>query len=265
MQDQTAPANQPTDTGFDWSQLPFHDEAAQAAMDQSDRMQGGTKRLGGTGPRLRLGPVPPQVRTPVPPQVRTLGTRRLASGRPKAQSTRSGAKSGDSGEDGEPSEPPPAGRLCECGCDRDISHKRADARYFEDKCRVRAQRARDAADPERVVERRLERLTVTELPGGCHAECRGEGVERDPEGAWICLKCGRPRTAVLAPVNGYDRRLAEVRSWMHNELAVVRRPRLPREWRTRPSRALSAQLRKTREGDWEVLAERRRARRQEAS
>jgi hypothetical protein len=164
--------------------------------------------------------------------------------------SRSSSRGGDSGDDGE-SEPPAGGRLCQCGCQQDISHRAAQARYLNDQHaaadRQRRKRERDEVNPNRVVERRLERLTVGDQPRKCR--CSTEGVDKDPEGAWICVACGRPRTVALTAVNSYDARLAEVRGWMRNERAEsrqVRRHRLPREWRTRPRRKLSAKLRTTR-------------------
>jgi hypothetical protein len=180
------------------------------------------------------------------------------AGRPKAQSTRSSARSGDSGPDSESSKPPQVGRLCICGCGRDISDKRAGAIYFDpEACRKRYQRGLDRAHPDRVVARKLKRLaaaerldelTADELPAGCR--CPGQGFERDPEGVPVCVPCGRPLTIGVRLVNGYDARLAEVRSWMRNDQAETRRVHRPRvsrkDWRTRPTRALSTKLRKTR-------------------
>jgi hypothetical protein len=54
--------------------------------------------------------------------------RARGAGRPKAQSTRSSARSGDSGDDSDSSEPPE--RLCACGCREDISHLAPQAKYL---------------------------------------------------------------------------------------------------------------------------------------
>ena len=156
------------------------------------------------------------------------------------------------GDPDDPDPEPPGARTCACGCERELRHHRAHAKYFDASCRKRGQRARDQENPERVVERRLERLTVADLARKCR--CSTEAVDKDPEGAWICVACGRARTVTLAGVNGYDVHLVEVRSWMRNDRAAVHRPRAPREWRTRPSRKLSAKLGKTR-GRWDTPRE----------
>jgi hypothetical protein len=139
--------------------------------------------------------------------VQTVGlTAKERAGRPRARgagrpavrgsSRRSSARSGDSGEDGEP-EPPQAGRLCQCGCGRSIDHLRRDARYFEACCRVRAQRARDEADSDRVAERDLARLMAASVdlaPVPCRCDPRRHLVD-----AGVCLHCGRARELSLEP------------------------------------------------------------------
>jgi hypothetical protein len=94
-----------------------------------------------------------------PPGSRT-GARPRGGGRPafRGASARSSAKSGDSGDDGvgDESEPPPAGRLCECGCGQGIAHRAAQALYLNDQhgsqpphARAADLRRRYAAGPRR--------------------------------------------------------------------------------------------------------------------
>jgi hypothetical protein len=170
-------------------------------------------------------------------------------------SRRGDRASSSSSDDPEPERP--AARPCACGCGRP---RQPGQNYFDDECRKRHERARkrkqralDREQPERVVERRLERITVADLVRRCR--CATRGADRDPENAWICVGCGRPKTLGRLRVNGYDAHLAEVRGWMRNDRAAVQHPRAPREWRTRPSRKLAAELRKTkRELKVEVVA-----------
>ena len=82
---------------------------------------------------------------------------------------------------------------------------------------------------------------------------------------YVCVPCGRPIVGAYSDVNGHhaDREVLEV---LAEEMRRGgRAPWVTREWRTRPSRSEAAKLRRTRDGDWEVLAERRRARREEAA
>jgi hypothetical protein len=206
----------------------------------------------------------PQGRRPDAPPELDRGsprTRARGAGRPKAQATRSSAQSGDSGsDDSESSEPPAVGRLCQLsGCDRDLPPSRPKycCDQHADLARKRRERRRDRANPDRIAERKLkrlaaaeslERLTAEELPRGCR--CSNEGVYRDPEGAWICRACGRPLNVAVTTRNGYDARMAEIREWMRNdhvETRTVHRHRVSREWRTRPTRKMAAQLRRTRQ------------------
>jgi hypothetical protein len=194
-----------------------------------------------------------RTRTRVTPPVRPPS--RPANGhapREARSDRRRGSRRGERGKSSSSDDPEPEPpRVCACGCGEDISHLAAQARYLDTTHRKRAQRARDRHEPERVVERRLPQLTVGDLPTKCR--CHGEATYRDPEHAIVCVACGRPKSLGRLRVNGYDARLAEVQGWMHNELAVIQHPRAPREWRTRPSRKLSAKLRKTR-GRWDEPA-----------
>lgn len=104
-------------------------------------------------------------------------------------------------DDGEPSEhEPPARRFCICGCGRDISHKRADAVYFDpDACRKRHKRAleRERSRAERPGIDRHRRDPYEELATheydalrkrvneGCH--CNGHHIADGPD---HCVKCG---------------------------------------------------------------------------
>lgn len=172
------------------------------------------------------------------------------AGRPKGRSAarRSSERSGDSGSaEGGESEPPQGGRPCICGCGRDVSHKRAGALYSDpEACRKRYQRERDRANPDRVNERDAKpdpRLRC----GGC-----GEGAYPFDH-RWWCLKCGRAIPRAYTDVNGHlaEREVLDVIA--ADSHRGTHKPRLAREWKTRPTRELSAKLRKTRK-DWKVSA-----------
>jgi hypothetical protein len=163
--------------------------------------------------------------------------------------SRRGERATSSSSD-DPDPETPAARPCACGCGRPRQAGKGQ-NYFDDECRKRharerkrKQRAREREEPDRVVERRLRQLTVGDLPTKCR--CRCEAIYRDPEHAIVCVACGRPKSLGRLRVNGHDAHLAEVRGWMRNDRATVQQPRAPREWRTRPSRKLSVELRKTR-------------------
>jgi len=101
---------------------------------------------------------------------RSLGTRRLAPGRPAPQrrttssASSRGSPSSDPDLGDEPPGHPPRARLCACGCLRSLEGRRANARYFDGACRVRALRARRAATrPQTWAE---VDVTVTAAPAG---------------------------------------------------------------------------------------------------
>lgn len=162
-----------------------------------------------------------------------------SSGRPRAghSSSSSSSSRGDpdseSAEgDGEPPPPDltPPPRICECGCGRSIAHKRADAQFFDNACRMRATRAR-------------ERVEVAAPVQAKSCQCdHGDVVDYDPDHDLVCVLCGRARGAVSTRINGYD----ATADLMRSNGVFVRRPRRTREWRTRPSRSEAARLRKTR-------------------
>jgi hypothetical protein len=173
----------------------------------------------------------------------------------RRRGSRRTATTARAGPGDDPDPEPPGPRSCGCGCGASIFHLAAQARFLDSTHRKRAQRSRDREQPDRVVERRLERLTIGELTRKCR--CSSEAVDIDPEGACVCVACGRPRTVALGAVNDYDAHLAEVRGWMRNERAEVRkvhRHRSARVWRTRPSRKMAAKLRKTRREYQEAAA-----------
>ncbi len=192
MSDETASSSQRTDTEVDWSQLHLNPEAAQAAMAQSDRMQGPTVSVRDRG--LVTRPVQRH-------------DRRLRSGRPavRGSSRRSSARSGDSGDDGEPSEPEPhpeapARRLCQF-CGRDIPADRSPrARYCSDQHADRdRQRRKRHRDRERDVRPptpqpadfwRMRQITdedLRRLREFVACRCNGRHLEFDPG---ECFRCG---------------------------------------------------------------------------
>jgi hypothetical protein len=113
---------------------------------------------------------------------RRMSPRPRGAGRPAARgsSRRSSAKSGDSGsEDGE-AEPPPAGRLCRCGCQASLAHYLNDTHAATD--RQRRKRERDSAPSEGDV-------GLPSVRCGCKPK-------RSPlEPGW-CHQCGHPRDGV---------------------------------------------------------------------
>jgi hypothetical protein len=118
-------------------------------------------------------------------------------------SRRSSARSGDSGSDSESSEPPPGGRLCECGCGQDISHRAAQALYLNDThaCADRQRRKRKRDRPQ-LAERpgvdrhrsdpysKLDRHEYEKLLSRAEAGCRCNG-HHIADGDGGCSKCGR--------------------------------------------------------------------------
>jgi hypothetical protein len=117
--------------------------------------------------------------------------------------------------------PPRPVRLCACGCGRDITHRRADAKTFGSSCR-----------------QRLARATAREQfnPGAAGAcRCANGFFYRDAEGDSVCAMCGHWVTRVVTPINGFDALDALLRS---NDTHVVRRP-LSREWRVARKKASS--------------------------
>jgi hypothetical protein len=161
----------------------------------------------------------------------------------RRRGSRRGERSRSSSRDDPDPEP---SRVCGCGCGEGISHLRPQALYLNETHRKRAQRARDRHDPERVLER-------TAAPGK-QRRCRCRGQAAYPyDHRWICCACGRPKAGLYSEVNG---RLAtrEVLDILAEEARRgAHTPALAREWRTRPTRELSAQLRKPR-GRWDQPA-----------
>jgi hypothetical protein len=172
-----------------------------------------------------------RVTAPAQPQARGLAAPRERRDRRTSSPTRAGP-----GDDGESAEPPSTGRLCGCGCREDISHLAPQAHYLNDTHGKRARRARDGVKRLAVADS-VEHLSAENLPRGCR--CGGELLDRDPEGDWICVPCGRPLKVPGTTPNGYDARMSKARDLMRNDKAEgrqVHRARRPREWRTRPTR-----------------------------
>jgi hypothetical protein len=132
-------------------------------------------------------------------------TRARGAGRPRAQATRSSARSGDSGSDGEP-----PGRTCACGCRADISHRAPQAKYLNkthgDADRQRRKRQRSRVGNPDVSGRdpylRLDTATFERLRRRVEAGCRCNGHHiSDPEDG-LCCKCGHRRGSA-APFVGF--------------------------------------------------------------
>jgi hypothetical protein len=195
------------------AELPRVVAREKAAMAQSDRMRGSTVSLRTSGPRLRLGPVPKPRR----------GARARGAGRPKAQSTRSSARSGDSGDDS-PSDKtePPRRRLCAL-CNRELPPGKrkycSDRHAVRDRVRRKRERERARDVTPRIPSTADDRRYRTWEPGdyerllarlGCR--CNGSHLVFR-EDAPRCRKCGHdyedpPRAE--APFYGFLRREAVV-------------------------------------------------------
>jgi hypothetical protein len=154
--------------------------------------------------------------------------------------SRRGERAKSSSSDDPDPEPP---RVCRCGCGESISHLAAQARYLNETHRKRAQRARDKANPDRVVEREREAGVVAGLPKPCR--CAAQAAYPHDH-RWVCCACGRPKAGFHSEVNGH----LATREFLEILADEARRgthtPLLRREWRTRPSRKMAAELRKTR-------------------
>lgn len=139
------------------------------------------------------------------------------------RSRRTAASSSSSSAD--PGDPSPADddgpRSCACGCGRDISNKRLDARTFGASCRQRLKRQSAASEePRRPV-----------LAESCH--CDSGFFYRDHDGDAVCGSCGCWIGKVSPRLIDYDEFDALMRS---NGTSVNRRP-IRREWNTRPRRS----------------------------
>lgn len=148
---------------------------------------------------------------------------------------------------------PPGARPCACGCGRPRPEE-AGQYYALDECRKRharerkrRQRSRDREEgTERHVARRVEAGDRPPQPGRCKPGCEGEAVYVDPEGAVVCVACGKPRTVTLRRVNGYDAWFRDRAAMMASNGVFVHKPQPRREWKTRPTRSEAAKLRRTR-------------------
>jgi hypothetical protein len=93
---------------------------------------------------------------------------------------RSFSRGGDSGSDPDEPEPPPAGRLCACGCGRNLSHRAAQARYLND--------AHAATDRQRRKRERDLLNGVPDLPELCRCTPKRQLVD-----GGVCVQCGHAR------------------------------------------------------------------------
>jgi hypothetical protein len=132
------------------------------------------------------------------------------AGNDRRRGSRRGERATSSSSD-DPDPEPPAARPCACGCGRPRQPGKGQNYFDPVECkrrhareRKRTQRARDRDEPNRIVERRLPGLTLADLPTKCRPGCGGEAVYEDPEGAIVCVACGRQKTRGRLRVNGYD-------------------------------------------------------------
>jgi hypothetical protein len=79
----------------------------------------------------------------------------------------------------------------------------------------------------------------------------GGALVADADGDPVCMRCGRPCSKITTRLNGYDETAALMRELPKDNSLPAHKA--PREWRTRPSRKLSAKLRGTR-GRWDKHA-----------
>lgn len=115
-------------------------------------------------------------------------------------------------------EPPRPVRFCACGCEREITHSRADAKTFGASCRSRIKRDRDGQAP-----RELRTC-----------QCESGFFYRDVEGDAICGQCGCWLAKITSSIVDAEYRDAEAE--MRSNGVYVTRRLVPREWRTRPAR-----------------------------
>lgn len=182
---------------------------AREYLEQHARKHGGvlvtqTQRIGLDGRRTierRVDHFPPPKPVRIANPARRSMPRARGGGRPRAQATRSSARSGDSGsEDGESSEPPPARRVCGCGCGESIDHLAPQARYLNETHRARAAKRRERHRPEegigllgnyRVRSKVEHEALLRRVLEGCR--CNGSHI-----GDEHCIKCGHDRVGVAA-------------------------------------------------------------------
>jgi hypothetical protein len=112
-------------------------------------------------------------------------------------------------------------RFCACGCNREITHRRADAQTFGASCRQALARAE--------ARRRLQ----PDAARTC--QCESGFFFRNAEGDAVCGLCGCWLARVTGPVGDFDL-FAEA---MSTNGTYVRRRVVPREWRTRRLEAVS--------------------------
>jgi hypothetical protein len=108
----------------------------------------------------------------------------------RARRSSSPSRAGPSDDEGPSDEPPPAGRLCECGCGFPLTGRRPQCRYLNVTHRKRHQRERDRQTPDRVALRAVENGTATR-PRRCG--CRPAHNLHD---RGVCVKCGHARVDV---------------------------------------------------------------------
>jgi hypothetical protein len=153
--------------------------------------------------------------------------RARGAGRPAARRSTTPSRAGPSDDEGPSDEPPPAGRLCACGCGLDISHRAPQARYLTEAhaafARQRRKRAR-ARDWNPDVSRRDPYLRFDEptyeqlrkrIEDGCR--CNGHHIA-DPEDHH-CTKCGHRRGWALPVGATVPARSAETRRARSSEVA----------------------------------------------
>lgn len=223
-------------------------EAVAAAVRRRERMkaqncQPAACDEGGRWTRTSYGTVSQSPAPPPPQRTRSSGRAPREARNSRRRGSRRGERATASSSDDPDSDPEPAERRCQNRrCQADISQRHVLAHYCDDACQQQAYRDRQ------IVEHldEIEGTVTTAISCHCHPR-RGSDAQHKLVKHGHCWKCGRPRGSIT-------------RAWV-DEVGVPRSRSfvvtraLPDRWKVRPTRKLSAKLRRTR-GRWDMPAPR---------
>jgi hypothetical protein len=218
-------------------------------IDAIDRLSGTDEQLRGDAPRHTLGSVAVMATAWLNRFPASAGHRReprRARSVHRRESARGQRATSSSSDDPDPDPEP-----CACGCGRPRTagsyHDPGECKRAHDRERKRQQRARDRANPDAAADRRAQHALAHVAFDAIRCRCnpRHSFALQSPDGDAFCFQCGRWTVSPAAPVNGFD----DFRREMEQRDLLARVSVTPREWRTRPTRTLSAQLRRTRRGE----------------